>query len=509
MLARAVEREGEIAVRVALGASPSRVIRLFLVESATVAALGGMLGAALAVWSLPLIQTMDPGVLAGWRELQVDGWVLFYTTVLLLITTLACGLFPAMRWLRPAAGPLAGAARLTAGIGRSRVRQAVIVGEVAVSVVLLLATGLLLRSFERLSRVDPGFDPRRVVAATIFLSSRYDQNARQVDFFDRLLERLSTMPGVVAAGAVTTLPMNPIGIDYDLPFAADGKRPINDAEQEQVDFRSASPGYFRALGVPLLRGRWFGSKDREEAPRVVIVNQTLARRYFAGANPVGREVWVGGGIGRATVVGVVGAVRHRNLEMLPRPELYVPIRQYPHGGLTVVVRAAGDPDQLTAAIKSQVYALDPDQPISDLVTLPQLIDDSVSPRRFTLLLLGGFALLAVVLAAIGVYGVIAYTVSQRTKEIGIRIALGAQAAQIRRAVSQTGLLMAGAGVLLGSAAGLMLTRLLASELYEVSPHDPFTFVAAAGLILVVAWTASEIPALRTTRVDPVIALRSE
>ncbi len=329
-------------------------------------------------------------------------------------------------------------------------RRGLIVGEVALSVVLLVAAGLHLRSLVRLQRVDPGFDASRAVAGTVFLSGAgYASDAQQIAFFGDVVERLGRRPGVVAAGAVTTLPLNPVGIDYDLPFSADGNPPPATADRQEVDFRVVAGDYFRALGVPVLRGRGFGAADREDAARVVLVNRTLANRFFPGENPVGRKVWVGGGIDAATVVGVVGDVRHRSLAARPRSELYVPFRQYPHGGMTIVVRASGDPAGLARMIKAEVYGLDPRQPLNDLVTLPELIRGSVSPQRFVLLLLGGFAALALLLAAVGVYGVIAYSVGQRTREIGIRMALGAAGREIRRTVIRPAVGLAAIGVALG------------------------------------------------------------
>jgi len=509
-LARAADRERELAVRVALGAAPSRLLRLLLLESGVVALLGSVAGIVLAVWTVPVIQALDPGMLPGWREARLDGRVLLFTAALLLLTTLACGLLPALQLLRlELRSPLAEAgSRLSAGVRRSRLRQGLIVGEVALSALLLLAAGLLLRSLNRLQQVDPGFEPDRVLAATIFLSGLHEDNAREVAFFTELVERLSRLPGVEAAGGVTTLPMNPVGIDYDLPFSADDRQPAP-GEEQQVDFRLALGDYFRTLGIPLLRGRFFDATDRKESPRVVIVNQVLVHRFFEGADPVGRKVWIGGGIGEATVVGVVGEVRHRGLDARPTPEMYVPFAQYPHGGMTVVLRAPGDPLAMARALETQVYAVDPNQPINDLVTLPQLLSDSVSPRRFTLLLLGSFAVLALVLSAIGVYGVIAYSVSQRTRELGIRIALGARSREVHWAVARPGLLLVTLGLGLGAAGGWLLSRVLASELYEISPHDPATFGAAALLIFAVAWAACALPALRATRIDPIIALRSE
>jgi putative ABC transport system permease protein len=303
--------------------------------------------------------------------------------------------------------------------------------------------------------------------------------------------------------------MNPIGVDYDLPFSPDGSQPPATAERQEVDFRVVEGRYFQALGVPVLRGRGFDHTDREDGAKVVMVNRTLASRFFPGENPIGRRVWVGGGVGAATIVGLVGDVRHRSLAARPRAELYVPYRQYPHGGMTVVVRAPGDPAAVARTVKQQVYALDSDQPIADLTTLPTLLHGSVSPQRFNLLLLGGFAGLALLLAAVGVYGVIAYSVSQRTREIGIRMALGAAAREIRQAVIRPAVGLAAVGVLLGSIAAWLLGRALAPELYEVSLHDPVTFVLVGVVLLAAAWAACAIPARRAAGLDPLIALRSE
>jgi putative ABC transport system permease protein len=438
--------------------------------------------------------------------------VLVFTLALLVPVTFICGVLPALRAVgldRRARLSDAGA-RLTAGREPGRVRRGLIVAEVALSVVLLVAAGLHLRSLVRLQQVDPGFDAERVIAATVFLSGeRYASDAQQISFFSQVVERLGRRPGVAAAGAVTTLPMNPVGIDYDLPFSTDGNPPPATADRQEVDFRVVAGDYFRALGVPVVRGRGFEAADREDAARVVMVNRTLANRFFPGENPVGRRVWVGGGIGAATVVGVVGDVRHRSLAARPRSELYVPFRQYPHGGMTVVARASGDPAGLARMVKAEIYALDPNQPLNDLVTLPELLHGSVSPQRFNLLLLAGFAALALLLAAVGVYGVIAYSVGQRTREIGIRMALGAAGREIRRAVIGPAVGLAAIGVALGSSAAWLLGAVLAPQLYEVSPHDPPTFAAVAAILLGAAWAACWIPARRAGRLDPLVALRSE
>jgi putative ABC transport system permease protein len=500
-LVRAIDREREMALRVALGAKPGRLVRMLLLESALVVFLGAALGLAVASWSLPLVRALDPSLVPGWHDPAVDGRVLAFCVALLVSVTLACGLMPALR-----ASFRAPAARRDSG----GLRRGVIIAEVALSVVLLAGAGLLFRSLERLQSVDPGFDPEHVLAATIFLSGdKYNEDALQSAFFATLVENLRRLPGVEAAGAVTTLPMNPVGIDYDLPFSADAQKPDPSAERQEVDFRVVEGDYFRALGIPLLRGRTMDGRDRADAGRVAVVNESLARRYFGAADPVGRRVWVGGGLNQVTIVGLVADIRHRGLAARPRPELYVPSAQYPHGGMTVVVRGTSDPATLTRALKEQVFALHPDQPITSLVTLPDLVSRSVAPRRVQLLLLGGFAALALVLAAVGVYGVVAYAVGRRTREIGIRIALGATESVVRRTVLVPGLGLAAIGVVLGSLGAWYVGRLLAGELYEVSPHDPRALITAAVVLLGVTWLACEIPARRATRTDPVNVLRSE
>jgi putative ABC transport system permease protein len=303
--------------------------------------------------------------------------------------------------------------------------------------------------------------------------------------------------------------MNPIGIDYDLPFSADGSPPPSPAERQEVDFRVVAGDYFAALAVPVVGGRTFDATDRENGPRVAMVNRTLVERYFPGENPIGRRVWIGGSIGRATLVGVVGDVRHQGLGARPRPELYVPFRQYPHGGMTVVVRGSGDPAAVTRTVKAAVYGMDPAQPISDLTALPDLLRGSTAPQRFNLALLGGFAALALLLAVVGVYGIVAYTVSGRTREIGIRMALGAAGRDVGRAVMGPALAPSGAGIALGSAAGIVLGRTLRPDLYDVSPSDPLTYALVGFVLLGAAAIACAVPAVRASRIDPVVALRSE
>ena len=509
-LARTLDRERELAVRVALGGGPIRLLRLLVLECAAVVALGALAGVGLAIWVVPLVHAADPGLLPGWRDGTIDARVLALTALLLAPIVFACGVLPALHALRLGGSAAGGGTRLTDTRAQGRVRRRLIAAEVSLAAVLLVMAGLHLRSLVRLQQVDPGFEAERVVAATVFLSgSRYDDDARQSGFFAALLERLESRPDVSAAGAVTTLPMNPVGIDYDLPFSADGSPPAKGAERQEVDFRVVAGDYFSALGVPVVRGRSFEPADREEAARVVVVNRTLADRYFPGQDAVGRRVWVGGGIGEATLVGIVGDVRHRGLAARPRPELYVPFRQYPHGGMTVVVRARGDPAALARALKDEVSAVDPTQLISDLTALPDLVRGSVAPQRFNLALLGGFAALALALAAIGVYGIITYAVAGRTREIGIRMALGAAGREVHGTVMGSAIRPALAGIAMGSVGALALARLVGADLYQVQPHDPLTFGLVALVLLAAAVGACAIPARRAARIDPAVALRSE
>jgi putative ABC transport system permease protein len=511
LLARANARQREIAVRVALGASRGRLLRQLLVESLLLATAGGGLGALLAVWSEELLAALLPEHWPRFGSLGVNATVLGFTAALALATTLAAGLAPALEACRAPLGASlkTEGGRATATAGQRRLRRLLVVSEVALAVVLLVGAGLMVRTLYRLQRVDPGFDPERLLAATLYLpDNRYPRDPQQTAFFSDLLGRVRSLPGVVAAGAVTTLPMSRVGIDHDVPVGVVG-RVLSDDQGPQADLRIASPGYFGALGVPLLRGRDFTEADREQAPLVAIVNRTFADRLLPGEDPVGQQVrW--GRSGRVVqIVGVVGAVRHRGLADRPRPELYVPYRQLQYGSMTLVVRTAGDPAAVAAALKDQVYALDPGQPLTALATMNTLLADSVAGRRSQMLLLGAFAALALALAAVGIYGVVSHAVGQRTREIGIRIALGARAWDVLRLVLHDGLGLVSLGLGLGLAAALGLAGALDDLLFDVSPRDPLTLAAVAALLLGVALAACGLPARRASRVDPVRALRYE
>jgi predicted permease len=508
-LARATHRQSELGIRTALGASQLQLTRLLLSESALLALSGGIAGVALALWGVDMLTSLGAAHLPGWSVIRVDSRVLAYATAITGMTILGSGLVPA---LHASKLPDRSMARMkvggaTANLGR--LRRLLVVGEIAASFILLVGAGLLLRSFAKLIREDPGFQPERLLAATIFLpEQKYTDDARQAAFFESLLERVKAMPEVVATAAVTTLPLNPVGIDYRLPFEISGESAGDSGNTPRIDFRVASLNYFRTLGIPLL-GRDFTTQDRAGTPKVVIINRSLARRFFGSIAPLGREVQLGGGVGRAEIVGVVGDVRHRGLDVLPVPEMYVPLAQYPHGGMTLVVRSRGDPSDLAPAVIGHIHALDPTLGISQLTTVPQLLSASVSRERFTSFLLGSFAAVALAVAALGIYGVLAYIVGRRTREIGVRLALGARPLSMMSGVLRQGLSLTLTGIVVGVGGALLATRLLGGLLHDVRPHDPATYSIIAFIFLAVALLACAVPARRAARVDPIIALRSE
>ena len=510
-LARAADRQREIAVRIALGAERSRVIRQLLAESLLIALAAGAAGILIAMWGIELLAGLEPGHLPQWNAIRIDRDVLLFTGLAVLLTTLGAGLAPALHASRPNLslslkdGP--GSPTL-AGI-RARLRHLLVVAEVGLAIVLLVGAGLLIRSFDRLRNVDPGFDPSRLLVAMVFLpDSRYAEDAKQAAFFADLLQRVRSLPGVRSAGAVTALPMERTGVDHDLPAQFE-RFPLPRGVDNQVDFRIASDEYFATMGIPLVEGREFTRQDVGASTRVAIVNRVLASRLPAGERAVGQRLILGSGGSLLEVVGVVDGIRHRGLDAQPRPELYIPYQQFQYGSMAVVARTDDDPLALAQAVKAQVYAIDPLQPVSAVTTMEALIGSSVSERRFTTVLLGTFAALALALTAVGIFGVISYSVSQRTREIGLRMALGARSGDVLAMVLRDGLLLTAIGIVIGVAGALALTRVLSNLLYEISPSDPLTFGGVAALILAVAAAACLIPARRAATVDPMVALRHE
>jgi putative ABC transport system permease protein len=509
LLARGADRRKEIAVRVALGAGRGNIMRQLVLESLLLGVAGGAAGLLLALWGMRLFVVLEPGIIPAWNEVSLDWRVLFFGTAAALLSSLVSGLLPARQVLRSDLNSsLKDAGNLSAGPVRQRLRQALVVSEVALAFILVVGAGLLIHSLYRLQQVDPGFRSDRLIVSSVSLAeTRYPDETDQHTFFQRLLESLSAHPDIDGAALVTTLPMNPVGIDHDMGYVVAGAEPAGEGQEPQADFRIASAGYFTLLGVPLRSGREFSSQDREGAPRVMVVNETMARIGFPDGRPLGKKVTTGGF--EFEVVGVVADVHHRGLDQAPRPEMFVAEPQiYSYGNMSVVVRGRSE-ESGAAAIKQAVAAIDRDQPIGAVTTVGDLLSDSVSRRRFNLILLSIFAAVGTALAAIGIYGVIAYSVGQRTRELGIRSALGANHASLMGLVLGSGLRLAAVGIGLGLGGAVALTRLLQSQLFQLSPLDPIAFGGTGLLLGLVALGASWIPARRTLKVDPLTALRHE
>jgi putative ABC transport system permease protein len=500
LLARAVARQHEVAVRQALGAPRWRLVRLFLAESLLLALCGGALGLVLSLWAAPLLAALSPGVVRA-ESLHLDGLVLAFTAGLAVATAVVFGVLPALQGSAPADAMREAGRAGTAGRRRARLRSALIVAEVALALVLLIGAGLMLRSFARLSSVDPGFDPSSVTVGDVWLpQGKYPDVARQAAFYARLVRALSTAPGVTSAGAVSRLPLSGGNSSRDAGFP--------DAPDKMVaaDYRIASDGYFETMRIPLRAGRLFTSSDVDSGARVAVVNESFARSAWPGRNPIGNRITVTLDGKPLEVIGVVGDVKHTGLEAAARPEIYLPLSLEAWPFMTLVVRGHGD---LAALLRSETGALDRDQPLYRVGTMEERLARSLGPKRFGAYLLGLLAAVALVLAVTGIYGVLSYSVAQRTREMGIRLALGATPWGVLGLVVGDAFRLVGAGVAIGLAAALGLTQLLRSLLFGVSATDPATYAALPVLLCAVALAASAVAARRATSVDPALALRAE
>src|SRR5262245_58864670 len=511
LLARATSRQGEMAIRQAMGASRSRLLRQSLTESLLLAFIGGALGVLVAAWSKGLLTPLVAETLPHADEIRLDGYVLAFALGASTLTGLLFGLAPAWQAARTNLNEtLKLGAPGAGGASRQRARSLLVVSEIALAMLLLAGAGLFLRSFYRLSQVNPGFEPAKVLTADLALPfAQYDTNAKRAAFYQELAPRLAALPGVQSAGIVSDLPLS--GMNADSSYTHDGVPPDQQRRSPpNADYRHCSPQYFNAIGIPLLRGRAFTEQDTSGAEPVAIVNETLARRIWPNEDAVGKRIAFFAPQGLEpwrVVVGVVGDVKHRGLNLETRPEIYVPHAQAPTGTMTLVLRTTGDPLALVSALRGAVRALDADQPLFNLRRLEELRAASIAPQRLQMSLLGLFAAVALALAALGIYGVLAYAVSQRTHEIGIRLALGAQARDVSRLVVKQGMRLALLGVALGLLAAFALTRLLEKLLFGVSATDPMTFGAMTLLLIGVALVAGWVPARHPTKVDPLIALR--
>src|SRR5262245_61461576 len=509
LLARAAGRQKEMAIRAALGAGRWRVVRQLLTESLLLAISGGAAGQLLARWGVELLLAIAPDNLPRAYEIRLDIRVAGFTLLVSLLTGIVFGLLPALQASKIDIGEtLKEGGRDAAGLLRRRLRGFLVVGEVALAFVLLVGAGLLIRSFARLTEVDPGIDPRGILTMDILLPFAKYRDGRGVTFFQQMLERVRALPGVEAASAVSPLPLS--GAGGSGGFDIEG-RPSPTEQTFNSRFRTISPDFFKTFRVPLIKGRLIAESDGAKAPPVVVVNESLARDYFANEDPLGKRITLLGDTHAREIVGVVGDVKHSALDEEAKREMYFPMAQarFPPIFMSLAARVSGDPMQMVAAVRGQVWAGDKDLPIYNIETIERLMAKSFAPRRFNLLLLGVFALVGLALAGVGLYGVMSYTVTQRTREIGVRMAMGAQTGDVLRLVIGEGMKLALIGALLGLGGALALTRLLKTLLFEVSATDPRTFVAITAVLTFVALMACWIPARRATKVDPMIALRTE
>ena len=512
LLARAASRKTELAVRTALGAPRARLVRQLLTESLVLAAAGGACGMLLAVWGTQLLLARMPSALPRLENVTVDGTVAAFTLVVSLLTGLVFGIAPAWKASGARFAPGLAGARGHSGVGRSRLRDAFVVSEIALAMVLLVGAGLLVNALWRLQSVRPGFEPKGLVALRVDLpESRYGEIPAQTAFREQVLARLNTSPGVAAA-MVSEVPLSGDSLHHN--FVIDGRPPVAVGDEPELYSRSIMGDYFRTLRVPRKSGRDFSPVDREGAPLVGIVNEKFARRYFPGASPIGARIrwarqeeplWI-------EIVGVVGDVRHFGLSREEEPAVYTPYAQSLQPWkrwMEIVVRGPGDGAGLGALVRQKVHEVDPLIPVGAVRTLPEIVDSSLGRERFRAQLLTIFSALALVLASVGISGVMGNSVRQRRTEIGVRLALGAAPGRVVGRLVREGARLTAAGLVLGLAASLLVSRVLASFLFGVAATDPATYAGVAGLLAAVALLACYLPARRAARVDPMTALRSE
>ena len=511
LLARAWARQKEIAIRAALGAGRGRIVRQLLTESALLAVTGGAIGLLLALWGVDLLVNNLPDYVPRAKEIAIDRKVLGFTLSLSLLTGLVFGIVPTLRLSKTGLSESLkeGGRKSGGGFGRNRARSVLVISEVALSLVLLIGAGLMIKSFWRLAQVDPGFRPENLLTMTVSLPDvNYPETEQVISFYQQLPQRLEALPGVKSVSAVNSLPIS--GGDSHGQLTIDG-RPFPPGEAPAASYRRVLPNYFRAIGIPLLRGREFDERDKGDDPKVVIINEEMARRYWKDSDPVGSRIKVGPAENEPwlTVVGVVGDVRNVGLEAGPSLATYEPHPQRPWSTMNVIVRTEGDPVNLAAAVRDGIRAIDRQLPISNISTMDQRISRSVAPQRFNMFLLGVFAALALMLAGVGIYGVMSYSVTQRTSEIGVRMALGARPGDVLRLVVGQGMMLTLTGVAIGLVAAFALTRVMGSLLFGVSATDILTFFIVSVLLTGVSLAACYLPARRAAKVDPMTALRYE
>ena len=512
LLARVTTRHREVAIRMAVGASRWRLIRQLLTESVILSAISGLLGLLLAYGGIKLLVSLTPSEVPRLHEIGLHVPVFLWTLAISIVTGLLFGLAPALQASKPDLNKALkeNSGRNPGSFQGNSLRNLLVVSEVAVALLLLVGAGLMTKSFFRLQQVDPGFEPANLLSMNIALPTSKYRGPQANIFFDQLIERVKNLPGVKSVAGTDPLPLSDNNVSTGVVI--EGAPVVALADRPSVGVRVITPGYFQTMSIPVLKGRSFTSQDRDNSPNVIVINEALASRFWPNQDPIGKrlgfeedsskQVW-------REIVGVVGNVRHKALEIEVMPEAYFPYQQYPLNFMSLVVQTASDPASMVPAIRNQVLSIDKDQPVSDVKTMEQRVAKSVASSRFVMLLLSSFSVLALGLAAVGIYGVMAYLVTQRTQEIGVRMALGAQKRDVLRMVIGKGMILAIVGTVIGLVASLALTRLMRSLLFQVTPTDWLTFVIAPTVLLIVALLACYIPARRATKLDPLVALRYE
>ena len=505
LLARYAAWQRELAIRGAIGAGRARILGQLATENLLLACLAGAAAIGLAYWGRALLRGFAPASLPRLEEIRLDGRVLGFTAGAAALTALLFGLAPA--WLATARGPgarLREDSRAGAGRGSHSLGSALVMGETALSLCLLIGAGLLLESLYHTMHAPPGFTPDHVVTTRLLLpASTYGELPERARVVERISDRIRALPGVAATGVISEMPLNG---EYNDTFFTIAEHPARDPRQkEDADYRSTNLGYFETMRIPLLRGRMFARRELGR-PLVILVDEPFAKRYFPGEDPIGKHIVLSK---PCEIIGVVGGVRAHSLQMAPRPTMYLPFDQSGSDSFHIVVRAPGDPSAPAGAIRRIVAAEDPDVALAAFETMDRLVARSAAAERFDAVLLGVFAALALALAVAGVYGVFSYLVARQTHEIGVRMALGARPGQMLKLVLRRGLLLAGGGAAIGSAAAVILVRIPAKRLYGVEARDPATFALAAALLVGAALAACALPARRAMKVDPLIALRYE
>ncbi|MCM3901003.1 MAG: ABC transporter permease, partial [Pyrinomonadaceae bacterium] len=501
LLVRAAARQKEIALRTALGAGRFRIVRQMITESVLLALMGGTLGTLLAIWGVDLLVTLSADNIPSTAQVGIDATVLGFTLLISLLTGVLFGLAPALRTmnLNLTDSLKEGGRSGSEGARRNRTRSVLVVIESAVAVMLLVGAGLLVRSLIQLQNTSPGFDAHNVMTMNITLSrQKYSTPEKASSFFQELEGRVSGLPGVESVGLVTELPLS--GQLNDMPFTVEGRPPVTIDQAFDADFRRVNQHYLSTLRIPLLRGRNFTEQEVRQSARVLLISELLASQVFPNEDPIGKRLITVMSPQPWEIIGIVGDIRDRALETQPFPAMYMPT--YASGRINLVIRTQGDPTSITAAVRKEVHALDPDQPVADVKTMEQWVETAVAGPRYRTLLLGLFALLALVLASTGIYGVMSYSVAQRTHEIGVRMALGARQLDVLKLVVLQGMGLVLIGVAVGLLASFALTRVMSTLLFGVGAKDPVTFAVVATLLTLVALVACYLPARRATKVDP-------